>query len=282
MVRPLTSRWAWIPGPSFARPRNDNSGSIRQIERVAPAGDRHETFHHLALGRRNEQRAGAAHQNTFRLVLILAPASWSSSAARPRMCPNASAAALSAVEHQRAPRRCNAGSSAMRLPPLAFLDRPRDRNAPSTKPASGAAAAEQIREECHAPNPSSRRALVQGRRRLRAAALGMPAISRAQSDAIKIGHLTPRTGFLGPLGDFAVHGHPARRRRDQRGGRRERPQDRAGAGRLGQSADRLGQGRAPGRARQGRDDHRRDFVRLRARDRAGRQAHQDGVHQHRL
>ena len=36
--------------------------------------------------------------------------------------------------------------------------------------------------------------------------LGMPAISRAQSDAIKIGHLTPRTGFLGPLGDFAVQG----------------------------------------------------------------------------
>jgi branched-chain amino acid transport system substrate-binding protein len=34
----------------------------------------------------------------------------------------------------------------------------------------------------------------------------MPAISRAQSDAIKIGHLTPRTGFLGPLGDFAVQG----------------------------------------------------------------------------
>ena len=39
-----------------------------------------------------------------------------------------------------------------------------------------------------------------------AAGIGMPAISRAQSDAIKIGHLTPRTGFLGPLGDFAVQG----------------------------------------------------------------------------
>jgi branched-chain amino acid transport system substrate-binding protein len=34
--------------------------------------------------------------------------------------------------------------------------------------------------------------------------LGIPAISRAQSDVIKIGHLTPRTGFLGPLGEYAV------------------------------------------------------------------------------
>src|ERR1044072_3107290 len=51
----------------------------------------------------------------------------------------------------------------------------------------------------------SRRALVQG---AAGSALlrGMPAISRAQSDTIKIGHLTPRTGFLGPLGDFAVQG----------------------------------------------------------------------------
>ena len=36
--------------------------------------------------------------------------------------------------------------------------------------------------------------------------VGMPAISRAQFDVIKIGHLTPRTGFLGPLGDYAVMG----------------------------------------------------------------------------
>ena len=34
--------------------------------------------------------------------------------------------------------------------------------------------------------------------------LGFPAIGRAQADAIKIGHLTPRTGFLGVLGDYAV------------------------------------------------------------------------------
>lgn len=36
------------------------------------------------------------------------------------------------------------------------------------------------------------------------AGVGAPAIVRAQSDAIVVGHLTPRTGFLGPLGDYAV------------------------------------------------------------------------------
>jgi branched-chain amino acid transport system substrate-binding protein len=39
-----------------------------------------------------------------------------------------------------------------------------------------------------------------------ALALGFPAIVRAQSDAIKIGHLTPMTGFLGALGVWAVKG----------------------------------------------------------------------------
>lgn len=36
------------------------------------------------------------------------------------------------------------------------------------------------------------------------AAVGMPAIVKGQADAIRIGHLTPRTGFLGPLGEYAV------------------------------------------------------------------------------
>ncbi len=51
----------------------------------------------------------------------------------------------------------------------------------------------------------SRRTLIKGAGA--AAALGItgfPYISRAQSDVIRIGHLTPRTGFLGPLGEFAV------------------------------------------------------------------------------
>ncbi len=37
-------------------------------------------------------------------------------------------------------------------------------------------------------------------------ALGCPSILRAQSDAIKIGHLTPLTGFLGALGAYAQLG----------------------------------------------------------------------------
>src|SRR4028119_154145 len=48
--------------------------------------------------------------------------------------------------------------------------------------------------------PHGRRALLLGG----GAALAMPAISYGQSEAIRIGHLTPRTGFLGPLGEFAV------------------------------------------------------------------------------
>jgi branched-chain amino acid transport system substrate-binding protein len=38
------------------------------------------------------------------------------------------------------------------------------------------------------------------------AGVGMPAVLRAQGDAIRIGHLTPLTGFLGPLGEYAVMG----------------------------------------------------------------------------
>jgi branched-chain amino acid transport system substrate-binding protein len=39
-----------------------------------------------------------------------------------------------------------------------------------------------------------------------ASALGFPSIIRAQSDKIKIGHLTPLTGFLGALGTYAQLG----------------------------------------------------------------------------
>ena len=51
----------------------------------------------------------------------------------------------------------------------------------------------------------SRRTLIKGAGA--AAALGLGGftfISYGQSEAIRIGHLTPRTGFLGPLGEFAV------------------------------------------------------------------------------
>src|SRR5258708_16590472 len=39
-----------------------------------------------------------------------------------------------------------------------------------------------------------------------ASALGFPTIVRGQSDKIKIGHLTPLTGFLGALGAYATLG----------------------------------------------------------------------------
>jgi len=52
-----------------------------------------------------------------------------------------------------------------------------------------------------------RRGLIQaGAATAALGALGFPAISRGQADAIRIGHLTPRTGFLGPLGEYAVMG----------------------------------------------------------------------------
>jgi len=51
----------------------------------------------------------------------------------------------------------------------------------------------------------SRRTVIKGA--LAGAATGIagfPFISYGQSDVIRVGHLTPRTGFLGPLGEFAV------------------------------------------------------------------------------
>lgn len=54
---------------------------------------------------------------------------------------------------------------------------------------------------------TSRRKLLQAGAALTgAAALGFPAIVRTQQDKIKIGHLTPLTGFLGALGEYAVMG----------------------------------------------------------------------------
>ena len=55
---------------------------------------------------------------------------------------------------------------------------------------------------------ASRRKLITGSAAMAGMAalggLGFPAIIHAQSDKIKIGHLTPRTGFLGALGEYSV------------------------------------------------------------------------------
>src|SRR5690242_1773112 len=54
---------------------------------------------------------------------------------------------------------------------------------------------------------NSRRNVLKGGAALTGAlALGFPAIVRAQTDKIKIGHLTPLTGFLGALGAYAQLG----------------------------------------------------------------------------
>ncbi|MFL9922839.1 ABC transporter substrate-binding protein [Herbaspirillum lusitanum] len=53
-------------------------------------------------------------------------------------------------------------------------------------------------------SPTRRTILKAGAAAAGASALGFPAIVTAQSDKIIIGHLTPRTGFLGPLGEYAV------------------------------------------------------------------------------
>ena len=34
----------------------------------------------------------------------------------------------------------------------------------------------------------------------------MPAIIRAQGESIRVGHLTPRTGFLGQIGEYGFRG----------------------------------------------------------------------------
>jgi branched-chain amino acid transport system substrate-binding protein len=56
-------------------------------------------------------------------------------------------------------------------------------------------------------NDLSRRTLLKGAASATAlVGIGMPAIVKAQADVIRIGHLTPVTGFLGPLGEFAQMG----------------------------------------------------------------------------
>ena len=51
-----------------------------------------------------------------------------------------------------------------------------------------------------------RRVLKAGAALTGACAIGFPTIVRSQAEKIKIGHLTPLTGFLGALGEYAVMG----------------------------------------------------------------------------
>ena len=62
--------------------------------------------------------------------------------------------------------------------------------------------------------PNARREILKKGAALGAAAVaaqfGFPAIVRAQADTIKLGHITPRTGFLGQLGGIRIQGRFAR------------------------------------------------------------------------
>ncbi len=54
---------------------------------------------------------------------------------------------------------------------------------------------------------NNRRSVLKGGAAMAGAlAIGFPNIVRAQTDKIKIGHLTPLTGFLGALGAYAQLG----------------------------------------------------------------------------
>lgn len=57
----------------------------------------------------------------------------------------------------------------------------------------------------HPPSLPERRLLL-GATGAAALAIAAPALVRAQPNALRIGHLTPRTGFLGPMGEYAVMG----------------------------------------------------------------------------
>ncbi len=61
--------------------------------------------------------------------------------------------------------------------------------------------------EANKTHDSQRRTLLKtGALVAGATALGYPALAGAQANTIKIGHLTPLTGFLGALGEYAVQG----------------------------------------------------------------------------
>lgn len=71
-----------------------------------------------------------------------------------------------------------------------------------------------------------RAALKTGGGLMAGAVLGFPSIVKAQAEAIRIGHLTPLTGFLGALGEYAVLGiRMAAEEINQAGGVLGRPLD---------------------------------------------------------
>jgi branched-chain amino acid transport system substrate-binding protein len=66
--------------------------------------------------------------------------------------------------------------------------------------------AHKSRSSTVSPVSSSRRDALKKTAALAAGSIAFPAIVKAQADTIKIGHLTPRTGFLGQLGQYGLRG----------------------------------------------------------------------------
>ncbi|MFZ2737245.1 MAG: ABC transporter substrate-binding protein [Burkholderiaceae bacterium] len=65
----------------------------------------------------------------------------------------------------------------------------------------------EIKEDSSAGVAASRRALLKaGVSVAGVSALSLPLLAQSQAEKIKIGHLTPMTGFLGALGEYAVQG----------------------------------------------------------------------------
>jgi branched-chain amino acid transport system substrate-binding protein len=64
-----------------------------------------------------------------------------------------------------------------------------------------------MKDKTNAPASAGRReAIKKSAAVATAAALGFPAIVRSQSEPIRLGHLTPRTGFLGQVGEYGFKG----------------------------------------------------------------------------
>jgi branched-chain amino acid transport system substrate-binding protein len=66
--------------------------------------------------------------------------------------------------------------------------------------------ANKTQKDVHTHDSRRRTLLKTGALVAGSAALGYPALAGAQANTIKIGHLTPLTGFLGALGEYAVQG----------------------------------------------------------------------------
>ena len=58
----------------------------------------------------------------------------------------------------------------------------------------------------HSPDVQRRKWLKTGTILAGGAALAHPMLAMAQTGPIRVGHLTPMTGFLGALGEYAVQG----------------------------------------------------------------------------